>query len=229
MKPVIGINGDVKSEPELAVRVKCNYIDAVRRAGGVPIVLPAGSPEDVPYLLQRIDGLVLTGGGDIDLRFLGIDLHPSVELMEPRRQQFDWELTKTALDGSIPTLGICLGMQMMAVAGGGKMIQHIPDVKMKPELNHRERHDVEISKNSRLGSILNVTKTNIVSHHHQGIVELPPAMRKVASAPDGLIEAFEGAGDRFLIGVQWHPERDPRSPETQALFAALVDAARARK
>ena len=93
MKPVIGINGDVKNEPEPAIRIKLNYIDAVRRAGGIPIVFPAGSPEDAAELLKRVDAVILTGGGDIDLRVLGIPLHPAAELMDRRRQDFDFALS----------------------------------------------------------------------------------------------------------------------------------------
>ncbi|MBI3819365.1 MAG: gamma-glutamyl-gamma-aminobutyrate hydrolase family protein [Planctomycetes bacterium] len=229
MKPVIGINGDVKCDPELAVRLKCNYIDAVRRAGGVPIVLPAGSPEDVPYLLDRVDAVILTGGGDIDVRSLGIDLHPTVELMNPRRQQFDWTLTQAVLERPMPALGICLGMQMMAVVAGGKLHQHLPEAGIKKGLNHRENHDVELSVNSRLHSILGRKKINVVSHHHQGIAAPPELFSACAYAPDGVLEAFEATGDRFVVGVQWHPERDPDSEQTLAIFRALVDAARKSK
>lgn len=229
MKPVIGINGDVKTDPELAIRVKCNYVDAVRRAGGVPIVLPAGEPEDVAQLLECCDAVILTGGGDIDVRPLGIQLHESVELMHSRRQQFDWELTRRVLDGDKPALGICLGMQMMAVAAGAKLYQHLPDAGIDNLLNHRQEHDIHIQDGSRLGRMLGVRSTRVVSHHHQGIANVPPMFHISAVAPDGVIEAFEERNGRFLMGVQWHPERAPQSVETAAIFRALVEAAGARR
>src|SRR5262245_33087282 len=98
MKPVIGINGDVRGEPEPIVRLKLNYVDAVRRAGGVPVVLPSQSPEDAPALLERLDGVILTGGNDIDTRGAGVPLHPKAELMDPRRQAFDLALAKALLE-----------------------------------------------------------------------------------------------------------------------------------
>ncbi|MFN0206545.1 MAG: gamma-glutamyl-gamma-aminobutyrate hydrolase family protein [Planctomycetota bacterium] len=226
---MIGINGDVKNDSAPAIQIELNYIDAVRRAGGIPIVFPAGAPEDVPELLKRVDALILTGGGDMDLRALGIPLHPSVQLMDRRRQDFDFALSNAVLNQQIPTLGICLGMQMLAIAGGGKMYQHLPDSKINNILNHRAEHAVEMDRSSRLASILGVTKTNVVSHHHQGVSEVPRMFKISAHAPDGLIEAFESANGHFLMGVQWHPERSPDSPESQALFKALVDAAMASK
>lgn len=229
MKPVIGINGDVKTDPELSIRVKFNYIDAVRRAGGVPLVLPATSPEDLPYLLKRVDALILTGGGDIDVRPLGTQLHPSVQLMHPRRQDFDWALSRAVLGGAIPTLGICLGMQMLAVVGGGKIIQHLPDAGYENMLDHRGWHDVNITNGSRLAAIVGNVKLNVVSHHHQGIERVPEGFRVVATAPDGVMEAFEATDGRFILGLQWHPERDPQAPETQHIFRALVETALARR
>jgi putative glutamine amidotransferase len=230
MKPVIGINGDVKADPEPAIRIKLNYVDAVRRAGGIPVVLPAAAPEDAAALLERIDGIVLTGGGDLDVRGTGTELHASVELMEPRRQAFDLALARalrerTLRERAMPALGICLGMQELAFADGAPLHQHLPDAGIAGLLDHRAEHDVAIVPGSRLEKILGVRSARVVSHHHQGVTRAPGGMRVVATAPDGVIEAFEDPDAEFFIGVQWHPERAPQAQETQRLFAALVAAA----
>jgi len=229
MKPVIGINGDVRADGDLYVRLKMRYVDAVRRAGGVPVVLPASDPEDAPAILDRLDGVVLSGGGDIDLRHRGIELHPSVDLMHPRRQSFDAALLRGLAERELPTLGICLGMQMMAFEAGGKLHQHLPDAGYSGILDHRAEHDVVVEPESKLAKILGTTRTRVVSHHHQGVAAVSDRFRIVAKSDDGVIEAFESADARFVIGVQWHPERDPESPQTARLFAALVEAARRRR
>jgi len=225
MKPIIGINGDVKTEPSPSINVKLAYVDAVRRAGGIPLVLPAGEPGDAAALLDRVDAMVLTGGGDIDTR-PGMPLHPSVDLMDPRRQAFDMELVRILLGRPKPALGICLGMQMMAYAAGAPLLQHLPDAGLTALLDHRAAHDVEIERDSRLGAIMGVNRATVVSHHHQGIADVPSGFRVAATAPDGVVEAFEAPDGMFFIGVQWHPERDLDAPETARLFRALVEAAR---
>jgi putative glutamine amidotransferase len=229
MKPIIGINGDLKSDPEPAIRIKLNYVDAVRRAGGIPVVLPAGDADDTARLLEGIDGIILTGGGDIDTRSSGVELHTSVELMHPRRQEFDLALARGVLARPIPTLGICLGMQMLAFADGAPLHQHLPDAGIEGVLDHRATHDVEIEPGSRLGAILGVRRARVVSHHHQGVAKAPRRWRVSAKAPDGVLEAIEDPAAPFFIGVQWHPERSPDSPETQRLFQALVEAATAAR
>jgi putative glutamine amidotransferase len=229
MKPIIGINGDVKTDPEPSIRVKLNYVDAIRRAGGVPIVLPAGSPSDADAMLDRVDAMVLTGGGDIDVRARGAALHPSVELMDSRRQQFDSALARALLERDVPALGICLGMQMLAYESGAPLMQHLPDAGIVGLLDHRATHEISVMPGTRLAAILGVARAKVVSHHHQGVAKVPAPFRESAAAPDGVIEAFEAPDRDFFIGVQWHPERDPESPETHKLFAALVKAAGSRR
>jgi putative glutamine amidotransferase len=229
VKPVIGVGGDVRSEPEPAVRLKLSYLDAVRQSGGVPVILPAGAPEDVAVLLERVDGIVLTGGGDIDTRLLGIPLHPDAEVMDPRRQAFDLALAAAVLERPIPALGICLGMQMLAVAAGARLHQHLPDAGFAQLLDHRSGHEVVVDPASRLSRAMGATRAQVVSHHHQAVAEAPASFRPVATAADGVLEAIELPGDRFLVGVQWHPERDLDAPATRSLFDALVAAASARR
>jgi putative glutamine amidotransferase len=228
MKPIVGINGDVKSDPEPSIRVKLNYVEAVRRAGGIPVVLPACDPRDAEALLARVDAVVLTGGGDIDTRPRE-RLHPSVELMDARRQAFDMELVRGLLARPKPALGICLGMQEMAYAAGARLLQHLPDAGLTESLDHRAAHDVELDGGSRLAEILGARRARVVSHHHQGVADVPKRFKVVATAPDGVVEAFEDPQAPFFVGVQWHPERDLDAPETARLFAALVEAARGVK
>lgn len=225
MRPIVGINGDVKTDPGLAIHVKFHYVEAVRRAGGIPLVLPAADPEHAAAVLERVDAVVLTGGGDIDTRPRA-PLHPSVELMDPRRQAFDMALVELLLARPMPTLGICLGMQQLAYGAGAELIQHLPDAQIPGLLDHRAPHEVEIEEDSHLGRILGVRHARIVSHHHQAIRRAPARFRAVAFAPDGVLEGIEAPGERFLIGVQWHPERAPDAPETERLFRALIESAR---
>jgi putative glutamine amidotransferase len=226
VRPIIGISGDVKSEPEPLVRIKLNYVDAVRRAGGIPIVFPACAPDEVPALLERVDGVVLSGGDDIDVREFGGELHPKAELMHPRRLAFEYALARNLLQRDTPTLGICLGMQMLAFAAGAELHQHLPDAGYDDLLEHRGRHEVTIERGSRLAAILGTERASVVSSHHQAVASVPPPLHRVATAPDGVIEAIETSGERFLVARQWHPERSPDAAETERLFRALVDAAR---
>lgn len=228
MKPVIAISGDLKSTPPEVVRIKLPYLEAIRRAGGVPVVLPAASREELAVLLERVDGVVLSGGDDIDLRARGVELHPRAEPMDPRRQAAELALAAYVLERRIPTLGVCLGMQILTVAAGGGMHQHLPDAGFEGLLDHRAEHEVEIMAGSRLAAILGNLRPRVVSHHHQAVVRIPTPFRQVARASDGVIEGFEAVDDRFLLGVQWHPERSPEAPETERLFRALVEAAARR-
>lgn len=226
MKPVIGVNGDLRREPEAIVRLKLSYVDAIRRAGGVPVVLPPQEPEDAAACLARVDGVVLTGGADIDVRESGVPLHASAELLEPRRQAFDLALAKAILDRPVPALGICLGMQMLCYAAGAPLHQHLPDAGLEGLLDHRAAHDVAIEPGSRLREALGAERATVVSHHHQAVARVPAPFRGVALSSDGVIEAVEAADRRFLVGVQWHPERSLDAPESRALFEAFVAAAR---
>lgn len=226
MKPVIGISGDVKGEPEPLVRIKLSYLDALRRAGAIPVVFAAGEPDEVPALLERVDGVVLSGGDDIDVRAFGLALHEKSELMHARRQAFEYALARALLERDIPTLGICLGMQMLGFAAGAELHQHLPDAGYAGLLEHRGLHEVEIERDSKLAAILGTARASVVSSHHQALARVPEPFRRAASSADGVIEAIEAPGKRFLVAVQWHPERSPDAADTERLFRALVDAAR---
>src|SRR5688572_1324104 len=228
MRPVIAISGDVGETDVPRVRLKLSYVDAVRRAGGLPLVLPPLGPGEIGELLERVDAVVLSGGDDLDLRELGVELHPAAETMHPRRQEGELALARAVLASDVPVLGICLGMQVLSVAAGGELHQHLPDAGFASLLDHRAEHEVAIEPGSRLSSVLRSPRPKVVSHHHQAVAKLPAGWRVSARASDGVLEAFESIDERFLLGVQWHPERSPEAPETERLFGALIDAARRR-
>ena len=233
-KPIIGIASDVQSpagERERAF-VYLNYTEALRKAGAIPVIIPP-QPENAADLIRQLDGLVLAGGDDCDPAAYGAaDRHPTVDpVMDPRRQSNDLGLAKAARENGIPTLGICLGMQVMNVAAGGTLVQDI-DSALETEIRHasepedRGRHDVIVEKATRLGEILRDHELNVNSSHHQAIGDVGEGLRVTAHAPDGIIEGLEDPKHPFYVGVQWHPEDMVGEDSASTLFAAFLDAAR---
>jgi len=232
-KPLIGIASDVTtSTPGERGRafVYTTYVEAIRRAGAVPVLIPP-QPENASSIVDDLDGLVLAGGEDCDPSVYGEAPHPTTETMDPRRQSNDLTLARVARERGIPTLGICLGVQVMNVAAGGTLIQDI-DSAMKTEIEHvsepsdRARHDVLIEQGTRLAQILGDRELNVNSSHHQAIRDLGDGLRVTAHAPDGIIEGLEDPQHPFYVGVQWHPEDMPGERSAEVLFGAFVDAAR---
>lgn len=227
--PLIAISGDLKTGEVEVARLKLAYIEAVRRAGGVPLVLPSLQASELASTLERIDGVILSGGDDVDPRERGIELHAQAFLMDPRRQSAEVALARCLLEREIPTLGICLGMQVLCYAAGADLHQHLPDAGFSSLLDHRAPHAVELQPGSRLADLLGTTLPHVVSHHHQAVQSVPRPFRPVGRAADGVIEAIESTDERFFFGVQWHPERSPDTLDSRALFRALVAAAAARR
>ena len=231
-RPLIGIGSDVYVTPGERDRAFAytTYVDALRRAGAVPVVIPP-QPENAREVLEAIDGLVLAGGYDCDPAVYGENALPSVEPMDMRRQENDLSLAKLARERGIPTLGICLGVQVMNVAAGGTLIQDITS-QHETEIEHvsdpedRARHDVLVEADTRLGRILGGREFNVNSSHHQAIRDLGNGLRVTAHAPDGIIEGLEDPKHPFYVGVQWHPEDMSGEDSAQRIFGAFVDAAK---
>ncbi|HEX7679606.1 MAG TPA: gamma-glutamyl-gamma-aminobutyrate hydrolase family protein [Thermoanaerobaculia bacterium] len=231
-KPLIGIGSDVAQKHGERDRafVYTTYIESLKRAGAVPVLIPP-QPENVADVLDGLDGLLLAGGDDCDPSEYGEERHPSCETMDPRRQQNDVGLARLARQRGVPTLGICLGLQVMNVAAGGTLIQDI-DSAVETEIDHasepsdRQRHDVHIEASTKLGRILGTRALNVNSSHHQAVGRVAEGFRVTAQAPDGVVEALEDPSHVFYVGVQWHPEDMPGEPSATAIFGAFVDAAR---
>lgn len=232
-KPIIGIGADVQ---HVEGKRDCafgyvTYIEALRRAGAIPVLIPP-QPENAPELLAALDGILLAGGHDCDPALYGEEPHPTVtEVMDERRQSNDAALAKAARERGIPTLGICLGLQMMNVASGGTLVQDIAS-SVETDIQHeslpeaRVRHDVVIEGGTRLAQIVGEGETNVNSTHHQAVARVADGLEVTAHAPDGIIEAIEDPAHPFYIGVQWHPEDMDGERTAGKLFEAFVKAAR---
>lgn len=226
--PLIAINGVMLTEPSPRLALNNRYADAVLRAGGVPVAIPpVGGPSDIARLLERVDGLLLGGGDDVDMERLGLGPnHPAVQLLPAAKQDFDVELVRAALASGKPVLGVCLGMQLLAVVDGGRMFQHLPDDRPGSQ-EHRDGavHPVRVEAGSRLARILDVDALDVISRHHQGVASVGPGWRVSALDAEGLIEGIEKPRHPFAVGVQWHPEMSPEGSAHDRLFRALVGAA----
>lgn len=216
-----------------------DYVESVRRAGGEPVEVAAGgeSPEQI---VARFDGIMLTGGGDVDPTLYGEAPHETFQSAEADRDAFEIALTKAAIAAKVPFLAICRGMQLLNVAMGGTLIQDIPSQvpgaldHSVPEPRAHVAHEVWVSKDSRLSQLLadhmeDGETCHVNSRHHQSVAKVAPGFEVTATSPDGVIEAMEKPGDVFCVGVQWHPENFWRTGEFRSLFEGFVQAANARK
>lgn len=209
------------------------YIDCVVEAGGLPLILPNIDVASVPAYLARIDGLVLSGGYDIDPENFGEDPHPELGVVDVVRDAFEIALCRGIRAQGIPTLPICRGLQVINVAYGGTLIQHIP-AEVEDPIRHTQRtirrgtvgHAIEVVEGTRLHEIVGTTRTRVNSYHHQAVRDVADGLVVSARAPDGVIEGLEDPDHPWCVGVQWHPERCPSDPVTKALFAGHVEASR---
>ena len=237
--PLIGITTSVTVDkiPERAY-VNGAYIRAVQSAGGVPLLLtPHFTPEVQAALWQRLDGLILTGGGDIEPSRFGESRHPAVDDVSPARDELEIGLTHRALSDDVPLFAICRGIQVLNVALGGTLVQDIPSEwpnalpHSQKVPRHESTHPVKVmGEGTQLGRVLGSLEVDVNSMHHQAIKQLGEGLREVAWAPDGIVEGVEMPGDaRFVLGVQWHPEElVAHDQAARNLFTAVVDAARRR-
>lgn len=209
------------------------YVDAVRRAGGIPLLLPPGE-ERLDAVLPLLNAVVLTGGGDLHPGLYGGQPHETIYMVETERDQTELQWAGRLLETGVPTLAICRGAQLLNVSRGGTLIEHLPDV-MGETVIHRApprepvAHPVRVLPESRLAGVLGATDFSCMSWHHQGIRHVAPGFEVVAYAPDGTIEGLEMPAHPWLFAVQWHPELTAaEDPIQQRLFDALVEAAGGR-
>ena len=234
--PVIGLttyNGENKYGFPIAALMH-KYIAALTEAGGAPVLIPSGlADEAVQSLIGRLDGILLTGGGDIAIERFDGESHPRVDGVDPDRDAVEFALLRAAAESGKPFLGICRGFQVVNVALGGTLYTHIQD-QFPGALKHdydsgSQRqvlaHKIRVEKTSHLADILDETDLQVNSLHHQGVKDLAPLLSPVAYAPDGLVEAVELPNHPFGIAVQWHPEWLTDQPVTRRLFQAFVEAA----
>ncbi|WP_059103094.1 gamma-glutamyl-gamma-aminobutyrate hydrolase family protein [Shouchella shacheensis] len=230
-KPIIGISSSVETHNNIpSVLVHEAYIQSVIEAGGVPVVLPLGSVEMAKEWMSLCDGLLLSGGEDIDPHSFQADPSPQLKTTNGKRDKLEIELTRIAQKQQTPILGLCRGITLLNVALGGTVIQDIP-TKNPKAINHYQQaarpeatHGIHIDSNSRLYQVLGRSSTRVNSMHHQAIDELAPTLKAVATAPDGVIEAVEGTEESPLLwGVQWHPdEMAGEDPSMARLFKEFV-------
>jgi len=235
-RPLIGVTTSLSigTSPERAY-VNSAYLFAVQQAGGVPVPLPPQlSAASLTRLARGLDGLLLTGGGDVDPALFGEAPHPTVDEVAPARDTLETAVVRIALERGLPVLAVCRGVQILNVALGGSLYQDV-DSDPGTAIRHRQAeprdhatHPVSVKSGSRLAETLGVDELDVNSMHHQAVKALGEGLVPVAWAPDQLIEGVEMTdSSRFVLGVQWHPEELCRDSESaRRLFAALVNSAR---
>ena len=242
-KPIVGLNCSLRHSETNGVKqsfILEYYYDSVSAAGGLPILLPPLiNADDVRAAAELPDALVLAGGDDISPVRYGQERHEKTQLLDPRREEFDFLLTREAFSRKLPILAICGGCQLVNVALGGSLHQHLPDVyganiahsrsdEMRRE-GQESMHEARIEKGTLLHEILGVESLQVNSSHHQSVDKPADGLRVSARSADGVVEALEWADCRkrpFMLAVQWHPERLRGVREHMRLFEALVKAAR---
>ena len=228
MRPVIGITTYAEEATwggwtEPAAFTPLAYVRAVEQAGGRPLLIPP-SEDGIEETLDVLDGIIFSGGGDLDPETYGAEVHPETKEVSPERDSAELALLQAALGRDMPVLAVCRGSQVLNVARGGDLVQHLPEIVGHERHRHEHPtmadHDVTVEGESHLGAILG-DRAPVKSSHHQGFGRLGEGLREAAWAEDGTIEAVEDPSHRFALGVLWHPEEG----EDYALFSALVDEA----
>ncbi len=234
--PLIGITTGIRPDEDGFERVVLGhtYVDAVIRAGGIPVMIPANLPASLfADVMQRVDGLIFPGGPDIDPVIFHGDPHPRVYGIDARRDTLELELTRMAAAAKKPFLGICRGIQVINVALGGTLYTDIEGFAPGGEKHDYhpgfpydyKAHPVTVSEGSLLHHIVNAGAVRVNSLHHQAIKDVAPVLTPIGYSHDHLVEAVELPDHPFGLGVQWHPEWLPEEPQMQAIFRALIQAA----
>ena len=229
MRPVIGITTYAEqarfgSWDVPAAIIPWSYVAGVERAGGRALLVPP-SHDGVDETLDALDGILFSGGSDLEPSLYGAEAHPETTGTRPERDRAELALMQAALDRDLPMLAVCRGFEILNVARGGDLVQHLPDIvgddRHKQTNGVFADHDVEIDEDTRLGSLLG-QRAPVKSHHHQGVDRLGEGLVETARAPDGTIEGLEDPSQPFTLAVLWHPEEG----EDAALFEELVAEAR---
>lgn len=232
-KPLIGINSDYRSaqgnQPAFSI-VTAGYYDNILKAGGIPVILPPLVDEDdINAVLDKLDGIVLVGGADLDPRRDGYMIHPAVRPMETRRESFDRKLMRAIADRRLPVFGIGVGLQLMNVVLGGNLFLHIPE-DLPNAIPHRDAHDpghrhtLELVPGSLMERVYGDGEIRVSSRHHMAIDEVASGFKVTARCPDGVIEAIESDNPEWIaIGTQFHPENDAASALDLRVFEEFLD------
>lgn len=226
MKPLIGVNVDVNVLKPSEVRIARAYYEVIERANGVPVLLPPMKARALDRALDQLDGVLLIGGRDYSPANFDQEPHDTLAPLHPDREAFDLLLAKKALRRKMPILGICGGAQLLTIVSGGSLIQDIPSAHPDSPVIHRggdeiKTHPVRLVKGCKLARIYGRNSlAAVVTSHHQAADRVGPSFQVTGFAEDGIVEAIEHRTLPFVIGVQWHPERDFQS--NQRLFRAFV-------
>ncbi|MBS1991600.1 MAG: gamma-glutamyl-gamma-aminobutyrate hydrolase family protein [Cyanobacteria bacterium SZAS LIN-3] len=237
MKPLIGINLDIKPGPPEEAKIQTTYTDAIVKSGGIPVLLPPMPAEDLAYVMQRLDGVMLIGGLDYCPSLYKEAPDATVELTSGRRQEFDLNILRETLkQANMPLLGVCAGAQLLNIELGGSLVQDIKTSFSDSSVEHSSvdgwktgynKHDVILSKDSVIAGVYGRERFAVPTSHHQSVKDLGRGLKVTALADDGVIEAIELENSAFVVGVQWHPERDYET--NKPLFDRLISAARERR
>ena len=229
MRPVIGITSYAEEVTwgawvEAAALVPLAYVHAIEKAGGRPLIVPP-SEEAIEETLAVLDGILFSGGSDLDPELYGAELHPETTGVREERDKAELALLAAALERDMPVLAVCRGSQVLNVALGGDLVQHLPEIVGHEGHRHTpgdwSDHEVRLEPESRVGTMLG-DRTPVKSHHHQGFGKIGEGLQESGWADDGTVEALEDPSKRFAVGVLWHPEEG----EDLALFEGLVEEAR---
>ena len=230
-KPLIGVNVDyrpARKDSSAFCYLHAGYCNSLASSGAVPMLIPPMvGKDDLDRVLEMLDGVLLIGGADLDCRRDGYMLHPSMRIMDHRREEFDRELMSRVAERRMPVMGVGCGMQLMNLSQGGTLSLHIPEDMPKAiphvdtiDLNHR--HALEIEMGTIMERVYGEGEIRVNSMHHQAIDDVAPGFRVTARCPDGVVEAIESETDWFAFGTQFHPEHESASALDMRLFEEFV-------
>lgn len=228
LKPIIGISSSLN---EHALSVPTEYIQAITKFGGVPIILPNLEENAIDSIIEILDGLLLSGGGDIDPTLFNEEPHQHLGKITPERDEFEIAIIQKMMRLNKPIFGICRGMQILNIAIGGDMYQDIYMQTQNKLLQHTQlaprshkSHFVEIMDGTKLSDIVQLEKFKVNSFHHQAVRKIPTDFKVSAIASDGIIEAFESLNHKFVMALQWHPEclLSQNDHASTAIFEAFI-------